>query len=89
LDEAEPRAYVQLVGEMRRGGASEVPGVMTRTREIGTRDLNAKADQFAAWAARAKARTLRNAYLSLEKTCRALAAAQRRAEITEQRANPN
>ncbi len=43
---------------------------MTRTR-----DLNAKADQFADWAAHAKLRTLRNAYRSLERTCRALAVA--------------
>jgi len=57
---------------------------MTRTR-----DLNAKADQFAAWAARAKARTLRNAYLSLEKTCRALAAARKRGEAAVPRANSN
>jgi len=56
-----------------------------------TRDLNAKADQFAAWAARAKARTLRNAYLSLEKTCRALAttAAQKRGEVIESHPNSN
>ena len=59
---------------------------MTRTR-----DLNAKADQFAVWAAHAKARTLRNAYLSLEKTCRALAAtaAQRRGETAGPQANSN
>jgi hypothetical protein len=56
-----------------------------------TRDLNAKADQFAAWAARAKARTLRNAYRSLEKTCRALAAttAQRLAEAARPGADSN
>ena len=68
------------------GAPAKVSGVMTKTR-----DLNAKADQFAAWAARAKARTLRNAYLSLEKTCRALAAAAaaKRADIAEHRANSN
>ena len=54
------------------------------------RDLKAKADQFAAWAARARLRTLRNAYLSLERTCRALAAAaEKRGTLGEHPANPH
>jgi hypothetical protein len=39
-----------------------------------------KADQFAARAAAAKARTLRNTFLSLEQTCRNLAASEQRRE---------
>ena len=42
---------------------------MTKAKE-----LRAQADQFAARAAAAKARTERNTYLSLEQSCRTLAA---------------
>ena len=88
MDEAVPEAYPESVGETQRWETpAKVSGVMTKTRDLRTRDLNAKADQFAAWAARAKARTLRNAYLSLEKTCRALAAAAA-AKRAEHPANP-
>jgi hypothetical protein len=44
-------------------------------------DLLLKADQFAARAASAKARTERNTYLSLEQSCRALAAKVRAREF--------
>jgi len=53
------------------------------------RDLNAKADQFAALAARTRLRTLRNAYLSLERSCRNLAAAGASSQPAERPAGPS
>jgi len=48
---------------------------MTRAQQ-----LRAKADSFAARAANAKARTLRNTYLSLEQAVRSLAVMEERGE---------
>jgi hypothetical protein len=43
--------------------------------------LHAKADQFAARAAATKLRTMRNAYLSLERACRSLAQDEERSAL--------
>jgi hypothetical protein len=45
-----------------------------------SQQLQAKADHFAARAAAAKDRTIRNTYLSLEQSVRAVAASEARAE---------